>query len=165
MKNLVLFIIAWVPFLVSAQPYEREAGLRGGLSAGISFRQYLHEQLSYEALLSFRNTGMQLTVLRQVHQYALEDFFDNMFFVHGFGAHAGYNFTDRYRSSLGRDVYYSYRRISPLIGVDGYAGIEYRFESIPLSIGLDYKPFFEFSFYQFFRLQIWDFAFSAKYRF
>ncbi len=62
-------------------------------------------------------------------------------------------------------VFYPGRKLSPLLGIDAYAGIEYRFESIPAVIGVDMKPFFEFSLYQFYKMNLWDMALTAKYRF
>jgi len=165
MKRLVLMFILLFPVVLNAQVYIREAGFRGGISAGLTFRQHLHDHMSYEALLSFRQAGMQFTVLRQVHETTLAEYANNFFLVYGYGGHVGYYFTDRYRTAYWNEIYYPYRRFSPLIGVDGYAALEYRFETIPISLAIDYKPFFEVSMYQFFRLQIWDFAFAFKYRF
>ena len=42
---------------------------------------------------------------------------------------------------------------------------KYRFEEFPLIVGLDIKPFFEFSTRQIFRLYLPDIAFALKYRF
>ena len=165
MKKFLLLMGFIIPLTSSAQQYTREAGFRGGLSAGITYRHYLHDNLSYEALLSFRQFGIQFTILRQVHETTLEEYADNFFLVYGFGGHAGYSYTDRYRSAFWSEIYYPYRRFSPLVGVDGFAALEYRFESIPISLAIDYKPFFEVSMYQFFRIQIWDFALAFKYRF
>lgn len=155
-------------FCVTAfsQNFQREAGLRGGLTSGFTYRQYLDEYLSYESILSFRHAGMQFTMLRQIHEGpSVFDLSNNFNFLYGFGGHAGFFFTDRY-SSLGyRNFYYPQRKFSPVLGVDAYAAMEYRMDSYPIVFGLDYKPFFEFSFYDFFKIRLWDFAFTLKYRF
>jgi len=57
------------------------------------------------------------------------------------------------------------KRFSPLIGLDGFLGIEYHFPGIPVLVGLDYKPFFEMSLYQYFQMSAWDVAFTLKYKF
>lgn len=164
-KTILLFLVVLAPLLGRTQEFAREAGFRGGLSAGLTYRQYLRDNLSYEALLSFRHSGMQLTLLRQIHETTLQAYAENFYFLYGYGGHAGYYFTDRYRSAFWKETYYQYRRFSPLLGVDGFAAIEYRLNTIPLTVAFDYKPYFEVSLYQFFRIQIWDFAFAVKYRF
>lgn len=149
-----------------SQNFLREAGLRGGQTAGITFRQYLDEHLSYEGILSFRKSGMQFTLLRQVHEMnPVFNLDPNLRLIYGFGGHVGYFFSEKYQPFGYTEFYYPYRKFSPVAGVDAYAGIEYRFDSFPVVIGLDYKPFFEFSLYQYFNLSIWDIAFTARYRF
>lgn len=166
MKQLLLTLtLLGLITSLQAQNYTRAAGIRGGFTSGFTYRQYLDERLSYEGLLSFRNGGLQLTVLRQIHEAEPNAWIDNVFFIYGFGAHAGFLYSDRYRSIWYQDYYYNRRVFSPAIGVDGYLGAEYRFVTVPLSFGIDYKPFFEFSTIQFFRLRLWDLAFSFKYRF
>ncbi len=150
---------------LEAQNFTREAGIRGGLTSGLTYRQYLGDRLSYEGILSFRQGGLQLTVLRQIHEPEPNDYVENLFIVYGFGAHAGFYFSDRYRSMWNHDYFYPEPVFSPVVGIDGYAGAEYRFVSVPVSFGIDYKPFFEFSSIQFFRLRLWDFALTARYRF
>ncbi len=166
MKNFLLTVIfLGITTGMEAQNYTREAGIRGGLTSGFTFRQYLNDHLSYEGLLSFRQRGLQLTVLRQIHEQEPNDYVDNLFLVYGLGAHAGFYYSDIYRSMWYRDYYYSQPVFSPVIGIDGYVGAEYRFTTVPFGFGIDYKPFFEFSTVQFFRLRLWDFAFTARYRF
>ena len=73
----------------------REAGVRGGITSGFTYRQYLDEYLSYESILSFRQAGMQLTLIRQIHEGpSVLDIDANFNFLYGFGAHVGFFFTD-----------------------------------------------------------------------
>jgi len=167
MKRIIFFLtvlIGTVNFL-SAQESQREAGIRGGITSGITYRHYLEHNFSYEGLLSFRQNGLQFTLLRQVHEQTLFDVADNFFLVYGYGAHAGYFFASDYKMFINNRVYYHERRFSPVAGIDGYAALEYRLSSFPVSIALDFKPFFEVSAYQFFNISIWDMAFAFKYRF
>jgi hypothetical protein len=162
---LALFAFIYNNYAHAQDPI-REAGIRGGLTSGFTYRQYLHESLSYEAILSYRKSGMQITLLRQVHEmHPYLDLPSNFDFIYGYGAHAGYYYSDKFRPFGFNDYYYPRRKFSPLLGVDFYAGIEYSFDSFPVLVGFDFKPFFEFSLYQYFKLNIWDFAFTAKYRF
>lgn len=167
MKKTLIFT-AGLFLIVSglhAQAFMKEAGIRGGLTSGFTYRQYLNEALSYEGLLSFRQGGAQFTILRQIHEPESFGISDNLWFTYGYGAHGGFFFSDVYKFMWHNEFYYPQRRFSPVIGIDGYAGIEYRVDEFPVTFGLDYKPFFEFSVYQFFRLRLADMAFTVKYRF
>jgi hypothetical protein len=165
MKNLLLPILLIISLSVCGQFSGREVGIRGGITSGITYRQYLEDNFSYEGLLSFRKDGLQFTLLRQIHEQALFDVSDNLFMVYGYGAHAGFFYDSKYNLFMFNSVNYPERRFSPVIGIDGYGALEYRLTSFPLTISLDYKPFFEVSTYQFFKISIWDMAFAVKYRF
>jgi hypothetical protein len=105
-------------------------------------------------------------MLRQINEInRFVEFGAGLNFLYGFGGHIGFFYSDNYRPFGLSRIYYPGRRFSPVLGVDAYTGLEYRMESIPIVFGIDYKPFFEFSLYQYFKLQLWDFAFSARYRF
>jgi hypothetical protein len=161
---LITFLICFGLF-ASAQDNGKEVGLRGGITSGITFRQYLEDNFSYEGLLSFRKDGLQFTLLRQIHEQTLFDVSDNLYLVYGYGAHAGFFYASDYKIFPYNHVYYPERRFSPLVGIDAYAALEYRLTSFPITIAFDYKPFFEVSAYQFFKISIWDMAFAVKYRF
>jgi len=163
MRNIVFLILLFsVP--VQAQNYFRAAGIRGGFSSGFTYRHHLEPELAYEGLLSFRKGGMQLTALREHIQPSLFEFSEDFFFIYGYGGHLGFNYTDNY-GFMFHEYYYYEKRFSPLIGIDGYLGIEYHIPTIPVQAGFDVKPFFEFSLFEFFRIVPWDFAFSIKYIF
>jgi hypothetical protein len=165
MRKILLTLLLGISICASAQYNGREAGIRGGITSGFTYRQYLEDNFSYEGLLSFRKNGLQFTLLRQIHEQTLYDVSDNLFLVYGYGAHAGFFYDSKYRILFYSQVYYPERRFSPVIGLDGYGALEYRLSSFPLTLALDYKPFFEISAYQFFRISIWDLAFAVKYRF
>ena len=166
-KLLIVLIISILPgSVLFSQNFMREAGLRGGLTSGYTYRQYLDEYLSYEGIFSFRKAGMQFTLIRQVHEMnPVLDLGTNFNFLYGFGGHVGYYFSDYYKVFGNAEYYYDQKMFSPVVGVDAYAALEYRLDSFPLVVGMDYKPFFEFSMYQFFKLRLWDFAFNIRYRF
>ncbi len=164
-RLLLIIVFTATACTLSAQNYTREAGIRGGMTSGFTYRQYLSPYLSYQGILGFRQGGIQFTVLRQIHEPEPNEFIENLFLIYGFGLHAGFYYSDRYRSMWYYDYYYSQPVFSPVIGVDGYAGAEYRFVTVPIGFGIDYKPFFEFSTRQFFRIRLWDLAFTVSYRF
>lgn len=166
MKSLLLtLILLCICLYASPQNSDREAGLRGGITSGITYRQYLRDNFSYEGLLSFRKDGLQFTLLRQIHEQTMMDIADNLYLVYGYGAHAGFFHDSKYKIFFNDQVYYPVRRFAPVAGLDAYGAIEYRLSSFPLTVAIDYKPFFEVSAIQFFRLSLWDLAFAVKYRF
>lgn len=165
MRAFLITLFIGISLYASSQDSGKEVGLRGGITSGITFRQYLEDNFSYEGLLSFRQDGLQFTLLRQIHEQTLFDIADNLFLVYGYGAHAGFFYASDYKLFMYNRVYYPERRFSPVVGIDGYGALEYRLSSFPITLAIDYKPFFEVSAYQFFKVSIWDMALAVKYRF
>lgn len=164
MRTTIIAILLFSSLDIFGQFYPLEAGIAGGFSSGFSFRAYLDEQLSYEALVSFRNNGSQLHLFRETHEEIRLTSDGSFNLVYGFGSHLGFYYSETYTVFF-RDVYYGRRVFSPVLGMDGLAGIEFRFHEIPLSVGLQYKPYMEISWRQVFSINLWDFGFTARYRF
>jgi hypothetical protein len=164
MKYLITTLIVLVSVQAAGQDFSRSVGIRGGINSGVTYRQFLNPELAYEGLLSFRQRGLQFTILREHFRPAMWQVSDGFFFGYGYGGHLGFTNSHTY-TFLNRHFHYARRKFSPLIGIDGYLGIEYQFPGIPVQVGLDYKPFLEMSLHQFFRMSAWDVAFSLKYTF
>ena len=164
MKHYIIILLLLISFQASGQDFMRSAGIRGGLTSGLSYRGYLNPELAYEGLMSFRGNGLQFTILRQHFEPTLWHISNGFFATYGYGGHLG--FTNSYtHEHLFRTVHRSDKKFSPLVGLDGYLGIEYHFPGIPVQVGLDYKPFFEISLRQYFQMSAWDVAFTLKYKF
>ena len=164
MKHYIITALLLFSIQVSGQDFMRSAGIRGGLTSGISYRGYLNPELAYEGLLSFRGSGLQFTILRQHFEPALWHIDDWFFVTYGYGGHLGFTNSHTHKH-LYKTIHYPDKKFSPLLGLDAYLGIEYHFPSIPVQIGLDYKPFFEMSLYQYFSMSAWDVAITMKYKF
>ena len=164
MKYFLILLLIITGSICQAQDFYRAAGIRGGTTGGFTYRQFLEPDLAYEAIVSFRTEGIQFTILRQHFEPAFWKISNEFFFTHGYGGHVGFSYTNKYRF-LYKDIYYSKEKFSPEIGIDGYVGLEYHFPGMPVQVGLDYKPFFSFSLYQFFHLGLNDLAFTVKYTF
>jgi len=164
MKNLYIIIFLCLSTTAFAQMEIKEVGIRLGYTSGVSFRVNLTEDLSYEAQLGYRDKGAIFTVIRQDHMEMGMDRFGNWEFIYGIGAHAGFYFTDSYKIFF-QEVYFGREIFTPVIGFNGYAGIEYRLIETPVSFGVSYQPFMEISLKQLFGVNFWDFGFSVKYRF
>jgi len=163
---LLLGIVLLLAHSVQAQEYRQAVGIRGGYSSGFEYRAYANDIVSYKALLSLRNEGIQLTGLKEFHQYGLFDFSDQLVFIYGFGAHAGFEKWNAYNPD---DPYYTPRyyetKTGVIAGLDGLAALEYNLSDVPLSFGIEAKPFFNLFGKDFFELHPFDFAFTVKYRF
>ena len=165
MRNFffIIFLLCLSPAAFS-QYYNKEVGMRGGYSSGITFRVNLEEDLSYEGQLSYRDQGAIFTVIRQKRQEMGMDRLGNWEFLYGFGVHAGFYFTDSYRIFF-REVYFGREIFTPVIGMDGYVGIDYRLVELPMSFGFSYQPHMEISLKQIFGINLWDFGFHVRYMF
>ncbi|MFC2087429.1 hypothetical protein ACFLSA_04645 [Bacteroidota bacterium] len=161
---LLLLFISTISFKTYTQEYSEAFGIRGGLTSGLTYKKFLNEEVAMEAILSFRERGMQMTVVRQLHEITLIEFTDKLFFMKGYGGHLGYTFSDKYRFFF-REFNYPHKRFSPVFGMDAYLGMEYRMESFPLALGIDYKPYFEISITHPFQFRIWDIALFIRYSF
>jgi len=159
----ILIFICFTPGAF-AQFYAKEVGVRGGYTSAISFRVNLEEALSYEAQMSYRGEGLIFNLIRQQHHDLGMDRLGNWKFIYGFGPHAGFYMTDRYRIFF-REIYFGSKIFTPVIGFDGYAALEYQLADLPASFGVDYHPFMEISLRQVFGINLWDFGVYMKYRF
>jgi hypothetical protein len=165
MKNIyVIILLLCISPAAFAQFSTKELGIRAGYSSGFTFRVNLEEDLSYEGQLTYRDQGGIITVLRQQHTEIGMDQLGNWEFLYGFGLHTGFYFTDRYKV-LFREIYFGREVFTPVIGMDGYVGIDYKLVDIPMSIGVSFQPYMEISLKQVFGVNFWDFGFHARYTF
>lgn len=76
-----------------------------------------------------------------------------MDWFYGLGAHIGFYNEGYYGYKCDRDGYYDKdgdwhrgecKDRYTTVGIDGILGLEYQFNEIPFSIGLDIKPYFDF---------------------
>lgn len=169
MHKILLTILLLLPLIARSQDYTASAGLRGGYSSGLVFKGFAEEDKALEGLLSWREGGMQFTILLESYRPVFLEYSDHLFLYLGYGAHVGYTRSyHRYKDDFtiyGHPTYYYQRRASPVIGADVIAGLEYRLYRIPLAISLDIKPFAEILGNPFFDLRLGDMAFSVRYTF
>ena len=156
--------MAFFVMLVKGQNYTQTVGVRGGLTSGITYRNHVNESLANEFILKMRRNEMNLTFLRVFYEPNNFGYSPKLMVYKGYGAHIGYRYDDRYTLLL-REFVYSKETFYPVLGFDVYLGAEYRIEEFPFIVGIDCKPFFEFSTRQIFRIYLPDIAFAIKYRF
>lgn len=162
--TLVLFILIKVSF---AQEAVNSVGVRVGGGNGFSYKYIEDMHLGFEGIAGYRDHGFQLTGLIEQYKPVMTDRIDNLLFFTGFGAHAGYiREKETFCVSENNEcVLYEDYRTHVVGGFDGIVGFEYHFHTVPVGISLDYKPYVEFFGPKFFRIDLWNFAFSVRYNF
>ncbi len=130
MKKLVIVLFAGMlsGLALNAQDYENSAGIRLGLSNGISFKHFFTTGDAAEGILTTRWGGFNLTGLLERHKAPFKT--DGLYFFYGAGAHFG-----SYNNS-----WFSDSNNHTVIGIDGIAGLEYVLRDLPLNVSLDWKP-------------------------
>lgn len=121
-----------------AQDYKTGIGLRAGYPAGLTIKHFLNRKAALEGLLSTRWGGFVVTGLFEAHR-PLADV-ERLNWYYGFGAHVGF-WNGNYKYNYWGDPGMSYT----IVGVDGILGLEYNFREIPVNLGLDWKPAFNFN--------------------
>ncbi len=148
---------------ISAQEYNQAIGIRGGLSSGFEYRVFTDDFNSYKMLLSTRDRGVQFTALKEFHQYEMFSWSEQLVFFYGIGVHVGYERWDEYHYNY--DQRWSETKTSLITGLDGIAGLEYNFYEVPISVGIEVKPYFNVLGRKNIDVQLFDFAFTLKYLF
>ncbi len=164
-KLLLILLFGSVVTLGYAQGKSQAVGIRGGITSGFEYRAFANDFVSYKALLSTRNRGIQLTGMKEFHNPGLFDFTNQVNFIYGFGIHVGYERWNAYDPVGLHGPYYYKKRTGPIAGLDALAAVEYNFMDVPLSVGFEVKPYFNLFGKNFFQLHPFDFAFTFKYTF
>ena len=137
--KLKTFIIAGlllaVTTSISAQNYKTGIGARVGFFNGLTVKHFLSPNNAVEGILNFRWDGVIITGLYE-WQNPLPNAPGFDYYL-GLGGHIG--FFDDYEWY---DDDYDDR--STVAGIDLIIGLEYTFPQAPFTIGLDYKPAFNF---------------------
>jgi hypothetical protein len=143
-------------------------GIRAGLSSGFEYRVFTEDNISYKGLLSTRlnGQGLQLTGLKEYHVHDVFDIGEDLSFVYGFGAHAGFESWYIYTSDVNYlGIIYQHRKSGPIAGLDGLASLEYTIPQMPFVVGIEVKPYFNVFGQKLVQFQLFDFAFTVKYTF
>jgi hypothetical protein len=140
-KTLLLLFISAFLLLVqqkaNAQSYNYAVGLKfSGYENGISGKYFLNQGTALEGVLGFRNHGLVLTGLYEIHQTAFN--LPDLKFYYGFGAHLGAVGSGNYQRYGSDDEYYNSSSI--LLGADGVLGLEYVIPESPIAISVDLNP-------------------------
>ena len=132
---LIAALLLAITTTISAQNYNTGIGARVGFFNGITVKHFLNRTNAVEGILNFRWDGVIVTGLYE-WQYALPNAPGFDYYL-GVGGHIGvfddYEWDDD-----------DYDGTSTVVGMDLILGLEYTFPQAPFTIGLDYKPAFNF---------------------
>lgn len=166
MKRLLLFfLIGMASFGLKAQYYKQSAGLRGGFSSALTYRHFHNDEQAIELMVGGRNEGLQITGLYTFHKPLNNMFSDMVYFYYGIGIHAGFEKYTTQNNTVSTTDFISSQHPFLIMGVDTTVGIEYRALAIPLTFGLDIKPYFQLVDLRYGDTRFWDVGASVKYVF
>ncbi len=168
MKKLIPIIsILLIGVSASAQHYKNSVGIRTGYTSAITYKHFFENEQAIEVMASGRNNGFQITTLYQFNKPMQLSFNDMFYAYYGVGASVGYEkFTRRaVDSNASVPVFIFGQHTHFTMGVNTILGVEYRWLAVPLTIGLDIKPFFQFIGMQYSKTHFWDTGLSVKYIF
>jgi hypothetical protein len=151
-----------------AQNINKTAGVRLGHTAGLTYKKFIDPQSAIEFTLSGRRAGLQVTGMMLNHIPIDISFNDQFHLYYGLGAHLGIERYAGYRKELSvvDPSGYIYTRSNYFtMGIDAMIGAEYRLPTLPLTVGIDLKPYFNFVGLRHTNFHFWDLAISAKYIF
>ncbi len=177
--NKLILIVALITCCQAAksQDYIMAGGIRTLSSPALTFKGFVMENNAMELIWSFRNDGMQWTGLYEMHSNALENRTNGFHWFYGFGPHIGYNrgyacenclLVDTITTDKGHIITETKdipKRAYLSLGMDVILGLEYRFVSLPLTAGIEYKPSIEFFNRRKFNNDFGNIALSIKYTF
>jgi hypothetical protein len=169
MKKIV-FILFILLFVASsnAQMYEKQVGLRLGVTSGISGKIIKNDRTAIEGILGFRDGGIQIIGLAESYHPLIKTNTTHWMIYFGGGAHLGYingyNRVRRWSNTSG--YYYEEQRVAGMVlGVDAVIGTDYTFNRIPITLSLEFKPYLELQDFRTFDVNFWDVGFGIKYSF
>jgi hypothetical protein len=165
---MIFFLAIWI-IPATAQENRKQAGFRFGNTTGFTGKVITEDNFAFEGILGFRNGGLQLYGLFESRKPLYLNRVDNMFLYFGGGAHLGFVRWNQYDQDY--DPYHGYYddnydwHIGAAFGLDGIIGMEYVFTAAPISLAVDFKPFFEVYGPFLMRVNFWDFGFQVRYNF
>ena len=112
----------------NSSTYVNALGVKVWDGGGISFKHFFNDRHAGELIAYFWGHGIRITGLYEIHG-DIEGASGLKWYI-GPGAHVGF-----YNSKHGDGAF---------IGIDGVLGLDYKINSAPINISLDWQPSFEF---------------------
>ena len=130
MKKIIAlcFAITVAGFVYGQNDYKQAIGIKFPGGTSITYKNFITETKSIEALMTFWEKGFKLSALYEFN-FPIQDVQGLNWYV-GPGVHLGgwkNKFKDEQKSSAD-------------FGIDGIIGLDYKFADIPINISLDWQP-------------------------
>lgn len=146
MKKFLLVLGLLFSIASYSQEYKYGIGARFGSSNGISLKGFVQayddKYLAFEAIVGRRYEGYSFTGLfefqKEIHIQRMR--YSALYYYAGIGPHVGSygldsEFTDRNNKSYNASVLN--------FGADAVLGLEYVFADFPISLGADFRPYYD----------------------
>jgi hypothetical protein len=160
-KSFLFFIPAiLLSVMLSGQEYNRAVGIRGGVTSGVEYRHFFNQNHAGKVLLGYRNRGLLIHGIYEVHRSDLFPSANQLSFVYGAGIHAGYQRWVKKR--IEGQVVFADLATGLVAGIDGLMALEFSTDVLPLILGIEVKPFMDFGGQHGIEAIPWDFAFTVK---
>ncbi len=133
---ILLLLLTGISFATFTQDYHTGLGIRLGYASGITAKHFFTTDAAVEGILTTRWDGFNITGLYERHLPVFDT--EGFYFLYGGGGHFGLWDIKKFNpdsDQSGNQVF---------LGIDGIIGLEYIFADVPLSLGLDWKPGFNF---------------------
>jgi hypothetical protein len=116
---------------MNSTSYQTALGVKIWDGGGITLKHFVASNKAVEGIAYFYNRGIRFTGLYEIH-FDISSAPGLMWYV-GPGAHIGF-YNDKY-----------YHENKAVLGIDGVLGLDYKFNSAPINLSLDWQPSIEFA--------------------
>jgi hypothetical protein len=147
MKRSILTFCTIIIFTVTANAqYDFAVGVRSGGTSGITVKAITGPTTAVEGILGVWNDGLSVTGLFEKHPNAFDT--PGLHWTLGLGGHA--TFYDNNYRGVAFPGWYGEVNDDIIddefgLGIDAIAGLEYKFNNIPLAASISFKPMIEFT--------------------
>jgi len=142
MKKIICLIpVLFILFsTLQAQNYKTAVGARLGYPLSASIKHFINDSHAVEAYVGTRGRFdyrfTSISAAYQIHKPLSIDGFDGLSWYYGFGGSVYFwSWDDQYS-------FYANEFNGTSFGIQGYLGLDYKFENIPLSLTVDWVPSF-----------------------
>lgn len=168
-RTAILICLLHGAWALHAQEYKNSAGFRFTRTEGVTYKRFVKSDAAFEAMLGWGGYDGGMQAYGNYHWYKPipAHITQNLHYYYGVGGHIGYIRPTRTVDYYEGDEIVSETRehTDYVIGVDGVLGVEYRIFQVPMTVGMELKPFFEYYALRYTRFYFWDFGFTVKYIF
>lgn len=138
MKKASVLIIGLIFSAITTfgQDYKTAIGVRGGFFSGFSLKHFISGTDAVEGVVALHYRGLLVSGMYQIHANAFDA--PGLNWYYGGGAHIG-----TYAGYHG-NPWFPNKGNYTVFGINGVVGLEYKIEEIPVTIGADLIPSFNF---------------------